>query len=220
MKLWIAVGALVAVAVAAGVLSMIYVEMADSKSITNDALDYRTSSSYDYEVLHVDNYEFELPTDWQVQPSDVLLDLESDEIIKEATEHRIYDNKFYEYVKSEPSEYDAFQTKIMIHTAKSDLAQDQYEDALLGIMAATEVRYNIDILLLENRLDELGGMPAITMEYTIAGISDSQMQTIKVVETIATTGTALYSISYASEIDYYYEYLDHFDHAVKTFKLR
>ncbi len=219
MKRVMVAGALAAVAVTTVIFGIMYAEQADSRSVARIALDYRTPLG-DYEVLHADKYELELPADWQSQSSNVLSDLETDGIIREATGGRVHDNKFYGHAEPESLADGVFPTNIMIHTAESDLAQDEYEGALLDIMAASETHYGIDVRILDSRWGELGGRPAITMEYTIGDTQDSDLPTIKAVETITVTGSTMYSISYGSEIDGYYENLHHFDHAVKTFKFR
>ena len=219
MKRVMVVGALAAVAVTTVVFGIMYAEQADSRSIARVALDYKTPLG-DYEVLHADKYELELPADWQSRPSNVLSDLETDGVIREATGGRVHDNKFYGYAEPESLAGSVFPANIMIHTAKSDLVRDEYEGALLDIMAASETKYGIDVTILDSRWGELGGRPAITMEYTIDDMQDSGLPTIKAVETITVAGTTMYSVSYGSEIDEYYENLHHFDHAVKTFKFR
>lgn len=217
MKRWMIAGALAVAAATAVVFGAMYADTGDSRSATQIALDYR-SSPVGSETVYADGYEVELPSDWQIQHSEVLLDLEADGIIREATGDRIYDNRFYEYAEPGSLTDNVFPTNIMIHTAKSDLVQDEYEDALFDIMAASEEHYGIDISLLNSRWGELGGRPAMIIEYAITSMPDSDLPTVRVVETITTADTALYSISYGGELDDYHEHLHHFDHAVKTFK--
>lgn len=217
MKPWVIAGALAVVAATAVAFGMMYADPGESRSASQIALDYR-SQTEDYKVVYADGYEVELPSDWAIQHSEVFLDLDADGIIREATEDRIYDSRFYEYAEPESLAGSVFPTNIMIHTAKSDLVQDEYEDALFEIMAASEEHYGIDISLLSSRWGELGGRPAITIEYAITNMPDTDLPTVRIVETVTTTDVTMYSISYGGEIDNYYEHLHHYDHAVKTFK--
>ena len=226
MSRWVIVGTLAVVIISTSIFSIMYSDMNNTRSDSRIALDYTaitTTPSDSYEVIYRDGYEIEIPSDWQVQNSGIVLDLEADEIVREATENRIFDNRFYGYAEPESLADSVFPTNIMIHTAKSDLEQNEYEEALYNIMAATEKYYDIDVTLLSSRWDGLDDKPALVVEYTITAdattTSDADLPIIRIIETVMVTDNIMYSLSYGSEIDAYHEHIHHFDHAVRTFKI-
>ena len=146
-------------------------ELFDQKPGTGDT---RTTS---YEKVQADAYEFEIPTGWQFQPQDALLDSVVDTIITEATNGRIHDNRFYQYAESESLETDLAPTSIQLLTAKSDLAQREYEDAMYEISSFAGLAAGMDLRLIDNRQDSLGGRPAVTL----VDVMDSGLPTIKTV---------------------------------------
>ena len=179
--------------------------------------DTRTTS---YEKVQADAYEFEIPAGWQFQPQDVLLDSVVDTIIAEATNGRIHDSRFYQYAEPESLETDLVPTAIQLLIAKSDLAQDEYEDAMFEINSLAGLAAGMDLRLVDSRQDSLGGRPAVTLEYVLVDVTDSGLPTIKAMETTTAIGSTMYSLSYVAELDEYGASLHHFQNAVKTFKLK
>ena len=152
-------------------------ELFDQEPGTSDT---RTTS---YEKVQADAYEFEIPAGWQFQPQDALLDSVVDTIITEATNGRIHDNRFYQYAEPESLETDLVPTSIQLLTAKSDLAQGEYEDAMFEINSLAGLAAGMDLRLIDSRQDSLGGRLAVTLEYVLVDVTDSGLPTIKAVET-------------------------------------
>lgn len=219
MKYVVITGTLAAVAVAVMIFATADTESEDFRITTGLASD-RLSTPAGYKTLQTDKYEFELPADWQAQSSDVLVDLRADDIIIEATGGKMHDNRFYGYAEPGSLSDSIFPTNIMVHTADSELEQHEYEEALFDIMVLSEQYYEIDISQIHSRSDELGGRPAVTMEYVITYPANLDLPSIRAIETITTVGPTMYSVSFGAESSKYDEHLRHFEHAVRTFTIR
>ena len=99
----------------------------------------------------------------------------------------------------ESLETDPVPTSIQLLTAKSDLAQGEYEDAMFEISSLAGLAAGMDLRLIDSRQDSFGGRPAVTLEYVLVDITDSGLPTIKAVETTTTTGSTMYFLSCVAE---------------------
>ena len=117
-------------------------------------------------------------------------------------------------------ETDLVPTAIQLFIAKSDLAQDEYEDAMFEINSLAGLAAGMDLRLIDSRQDSLGGRPAVTLEYVLVDVTNSGLPTIKAMETTTAIGSTAYSISYVAELDDYGASLHHFQNAVKTFRFK
>ena len=173
-----------------------------------------------YEDVQAISYEFEIPADWQLQPSDALSGSMVDAIITEATNGRIYDSAFHDYAEPESLETHLVPTSIQLFTAKSDLTQEEYGNVMFEIASLIGSVAGMDLRLIDSRQDSLGGMSAVTLEYVLVDVTDSGLPTIKMVETTTTIDSMVYSISYMAELDDYDAFLHHYQNAVKTFRFK
>lgn len=171
-----------------------------------------------YEKVQGTAYEFEIPTDWQFQPSNTFLDTMINSMILEASNGRIYDSVSYEYSEPESLETNFFPTSIQLSMTKSDLTQNEYYSIIFEIGSMLALLGGMDFRIIDSRQDILGEMPAVTLEYVMVDMTDSGIPTFKMIETTTTTGSMMYSISYSAELDDYDAYLHHFQNAVKTFR--
>ena len=173
-----------------------------------------------YENIQAISYEFEIPVDWQLQPSDALSGSMVDAIIMEAANGRIYDSAFHDYAEPESLETHLVPTSIQLFTAKSDLTQEEYGNVMFEIASLIGSVAGMDLRLIDSRQDSLGGMSAVTLEYVLVDVTDSGLPTIKMVETTTTIDSMVYSISYMAELDDYDAFLHHYQNAVKTFRFK
>ena len=127
----------------------------------------------------------------------MLLDNVVGTIITEATNGRIHDNRFCQYAEPKSLETDLVPASIQLLTAKSDLAQGEYEDAMFEINSLAGLATGMDLRLIDSRQDSLDGRPAVTLEYVLVDVTDSDLPTIKAVETTSAIGSTTHSLSCA-----------------------